>query len=88
MTLSYSRDPFCCLSPPRSWARSGTATGGHRPLRRRAGGDRLRPDKMVIRRHVGRGQVTPLHPEAVAFAAHYGLVICWLLPAGPRRRGG
>ena len=38
--------------------------------------------KTVVRRHVGRGQATPLHPEAVAFAANYGFAI-WL--AAPYR---
>jgi hypothetical protein len=38
--------------------------------------------KTVVRRHVGRGQATPLHPEAVAFAAPYGFAI-WL--AAPYR---
>jgi hypothetical protein len=36
----------------------------------------------VVRRHVGRGQATPLHPEAVAFASHYDFAI-WL--AAPYR---
>jgi hypothetical protein len=36
----------------------------------------------VVRRHVGRGQATPLHLEAVAFAAHYDFTI-WL--AAPYR---
>jgi hypothetical protein len=38
--------------------------------------------KTVVRRHVGRGQATPLHPEAVAFAGHYDFTI-WL--AAPYR---
>jgi hypothetical protein len=38
--------------------------------------------KTVVRRHVGRGQATPLHPEAVAFASHYDFTI-WL--AAPYR---
>jgi hypothetical protein len=38
--------------------------------------------KTVVRRHVGRGQQTPLHPEAVAFAGHYDFAI-WL--AAPYR---
>jgi hypothetical protein len=36
----------------------------------------------VVKRHVGRGQATPLHPEAVAFAGHYDFTI-WL--AAPYR---
>lgn len=38
--------------------------------------------KTVVRRHVGRGRATPLHPEAVAFASHYNFAI-WL--AAPYR---
>ncbi len=38
--------------------------------------------KTVVRRHVGRGQQAPLHPEAVAFAGHYDFAI-WL--AAPYR---
>jgi hypothetical protein len=38
--------------------------------------------KTVVRRHVGRGQATPLHPEAVTFASHYDFAI-WL--AAPYR---
>jgi hypothetical protein len=43
--------------------------------------------KTVVRRHVGRGQATPLHPEAVAFAQHYGFAI-WLAAAyRPQSKG-
>jgi hypothetical protein len=43
--------------------------------------------KTVVRRHVGRGQDVPLHPEAVAFAAHNGFAIrvCW--PERPQSKG-
>jgi hypothetical protein len=43
--------------------------------------------KTVVRRHVGRGQATPLLPEALAFAEHYGFAI-WLAPARrPQAKG-
>ena len=81
MTLSYSRDPFCCFTTSQDL---GTFFDCHRRAFAHFGGvpatlvyDRT---KTVIRRHVGRGQATPLHPEAVAFAAHYGFAI-WLAPA-------
>jgi hypothetical protein len=49
--------------------------------------------KTVVRRHVGRGQQAPLHPEALAFAGHYGFAV-WLAAAyrpqakGPGRAAG
>lgn len=76
MTLSYSRDPFCCFV-----ARQDLATfyGCHRRAFAHFGGapaeilcDRT---KTVVTHHVGRGQGTPLHPEAVAFAGHYGYAV-------------
>jgi hypothetical protein len=43
--------------------------------------------KTVVRRHVGRGQATPLHPEALAFAGHYGFAV-WLAAAyRPQTKG-
>jgi transposase len=83
MTLSYSRDPFCCFTASQDL---GTFWDCHRRAFAHFGGvpqvivyDRT---KTVVRRHVGRGQATPLHPEALAFAGHYGFVI-WL--AAPYR---
>src|SRR5215216_4283257 len=83
MTLSYSRDPFCCFTASQDL---GSFWDCHRRAFAHFGGvpativyDRT---KTVVRRHVGRGQATPLHPEAVAFAAHYGFTI-WL--AAPYR---
>ncbi len=83
MTLSYSRDPFCCFTAAQDL---GTFWDCHRRAFAHFGGvpavivyDRT---KTVVRRHVGRGQATPLHPEAVAFASHYDFVI-WL--AAPYR---
>jgi transposase len=83
MTLSYSRDPFCCFTASQDL---GTFWDCHRRAFAHFGGvpavvvyDRT---KTVVRRHVGRGQATPLHPEALAFAGHYGFAI-WL--AAPYR---
>jgi transposase len=88
MTLAYSRDPFCCFTAAQDLA---TFWDCHRRAFAHFGGvpavvvyDRT---KTVVRRHVGRGQVTPLHPEAVAFAAHYGFAI-WLAAAyRPQSKG-
>jgi transposase len=81
MTLSYSRDPFCCFTAAQDL---GTFWDCHRRAFAHFGGvpqvivyDRT---KTVVRRHVGRGQATPLHPEAVAFASHYDFTI-WLAAA-------
>jgi transposase len=83
MTLAHSRDPFCCFTASQDL---GTFWDCHRRAFAHFGGvpallvyDRT---KTVVRRHVGRGRQTPLHPEAVAFAAHYDFTI-WL--AAPYR---
>ena len=83
MTLAYSRDPFCCFAAAQDL---GTFWDCHRRAFAHFGGvpgvivyDRT---KTVVRRHVGRGQPTPLHPEGVAFASHYDFAI-WL--AAPYR---
>jgi transposase len=82
MTLAYSRDPFCCFTASQDL---GTFWDCHRRAFAHFGGvpavilyDRT---KTVVRRHVGRGQATPLHPEAVAFAGHYDFAI-WLAAPG------
>jgi transposase len=88
MTLSYSRDPFCCFVASQDLA---TFWDCHRRAFAHFGGvpttivyDRT---KTVIRRHVGRGQAAPLHPEALAFAGHYGFAI-WLAAAyRPQTKG-
>jgi hypothetical protein len=88
MTLAYSRVPFCCFTAGQDLA---TFWDCHRRAFAYFGGvpaaivyDRT---KTVVRRHVGRGQATPLHPEAVAFAEQYGFAI-WLPRTGPSPRGG
>ncbi len=88
MTLSHSRDPFCCFV-----ARQDLATfyDCHRRAFAHFGGvpaeivyDRT---KTVVKKHVGRGQDTPLHPEAVAFAGHYGYAIRLAAPRRPQAKG-
>src|SRR5437763_1754205 len=73
LTLSYSRDPFCCFVTSMDLVSFWDC---HIRAFEHFGGvpasivyDRT---KTVVRRHVGRGGDVPLHPEAVAFAAHYG----------------
>src|SRR4029450_5940044 len=83
MTLSYSRDPFCCFTASQDL---GSFWDCHRRAFAHFGGVPATivaaPNKHVARRHVRRGQATPLPPEAVAFAAHYDFAI-WL--AAPYR---
>jgi transposase len=88
MTLSYSRDLFCCFVASQDLA---TFWDCHRRAFARFGGvpativdDRT---KTVVRRHVGRGQATPLHPEAVAFASHYGFAIRLAAVGRPQAKG-
>jgi transposase len=88
MTLSYSRDPFCCYVASQDL---GSFWDCHRRAFAHVGGvpativyDRT---KTVVGRHVGRGQATPLHPEAVAFAAHYGFTIWLAAPGRPQTKG-
>src|SRR6266496_5478955 len=88
MTLSYSRDPFCCYT-----ARTDLATffGCHIRAFEYFGGvpgsvvyDRT---KTVVRRHVAPGKAVPLHPEAVAFAGHYGFDVDVLAAYRPTGKG-
>ncbi|MER7819158.1 DDE-type integrase/transposase/recombinase, partial [Streptomyces sp. NPDC096153] len=72
MTLSYSRDPFCCFTTGQDLA---TFFDCHRQAFAHFGGVPMSIDydrtKTVVRRHVAPGEAVPLHPEAVAFAGHY-----------------
>jgi transposase len=88
MVLSYSRDPFCCDVASQDLA---TFWDCHRRGFAHFGGvpaaivyDRT---KTVVRRHVGRGQATPLHPEAVAFASHYQFAVRLCAPRRPQAKG-
>lgn len=88
MVLSYSRDPFCCFTTSVDLA---TFWACHRRAFAHFGGvpgsivyDRT---KTVVRRHVAPGQAVPLHPEAVAFAGHYGFDIDVLAAYRPTGKG-
>jgi transposase len=89
MTLSYSRDPFCCYTASQDL---GSFWDCHRRAFAHFGGvpaviiyDRT---KTVVRRDVGRGQATPLHPEALALRATTASRSGLLLATGPRPRVG
>jgi len=88
MVLSHSRDPFCCFTTSMDLA---TFWDCHRRAFAHFGGvpgtivyDRT---KTVIRRHVAPGLAVPLHPEAVAFADHYGFTIDVLAAYRPTGKG-
>jgi len=88
MTLSYSRDPFCCFVTSMDMA---TFWDCHRRAFDHFGGvpaalvyDRV---KTVVRRHVAPGVAVPLHPEAVAFAGHYGFAVDVLAAYRPTGKG-
>jgi transposase len=88
MTLSYSRDPFCCFVTSQDLA---TFFDCHRRAFAHFGGvpmsivyDRT---KTVVRRHVAPGEAVPLHPEAVAFAGHYDFDIDVLAAYRPTGKG-
>jgi hypothetical protein len=88
MTLSYSRDPFCCYTASQDLA---TFFECHRRAFEHFGGvpmaivyDRT---KTVVRRHVAPGLAVPLHPEAVAFAGHYDFDIDVLAAYRPTGKG-
>lgn len=88
MTLSYSRDPFCCFVSSQDLV---TFWDCHRRAFAHFGGvpativyDRT---KTVVKRHVGRGEEVPLHREAIAFAAHYGFSIVVAPPRRPQWKG-
>ena len=88
MTLSYSRDPFCCFVASQDLV---TFWACHVAAFRHFGGapagilyDRT---KTVVKRHVGRGMEVPLHPEALAFAAHYGFAILVAAAYRPQAKG-
>jgi transposase len=88
MVLSHSRDPFCCFTTSMDLA---TFWDCHRRAFAHFGGvpgslvyDRT---KTVIRRHVAPGLAVPLHPEAAAFADHYGFSIDVLAAYRPTGKG-
>ncbi|MGW0665137.1 IS21 family transposase [Streptodolium elevatio] len=88
MTLSYSRDPFCCFTTSQDLQ---TFFDCHRRAFSHFGGvpmtivyDRT---KTVVRRHVAPGEAVPLHPEAVGFAGHYDFEIDVLAAYRPTGKG-
>ena len=88
MTLSYSRDPFTCFTTSMDLA---TFWDCHRRAFAHFGGvpgtivyDRT---KTVVRKHVAPGVAVPLHPEAAAFADHYGFIIDVLAAYRPTGKG-
>jgi transposase len=88
MTLSHSRDPFTCFTASMDMA---TFWACHRAAFAHFGGvpgsivyDRT---KTVVKRHVAPGSAVPIHPEAAAFAAHYGFTIDVLAAHRPTGKG-
>jgi len=88
MVLSHSRDPFTCFTTSMDLA---TFWDCHRRAFAHFGGvpgaivyDRT---KTVIKRHVAPGVAVPLHPEAAAFADHYGFTIDVLAAYRPTGKG-
>lgn len=88
MTLSFSRDPFCAFTTTMDMA---TFWDCHRRAFAHFGGvpaaivyDRT---KTVVKRHVAPGRAVPIHPEAAAFAEHYGFVIDVLATYRPTGKG-
>ncbi len=88
MTLSFSRDPFCCFVTSQDLV---TFWDCHRRAFDHFGGvpatvvyDRT---KTVVRKHVRRNVEVPLHPEAIAFAAHYGFSIVVAPARRPQFKG-
>lgn len=88
MTLSHSRDPFTCFTTSMDMA---TFWACHRAAFAHFGGvpaaivyDRT---KTVVKRHVAPGRAVPIHPEAAAFAAHYGFTIDVLAAYRPTGKG-
>ncbi|MET8615652.1 IS21 family transposase [Streptomyces misionensis] len=88
MTLSYSRDPFCCFTTSQDLQ---TFFDCHRRAFAHFGGvpmtivyDRT---KTVVRRHVAPGEAVPLHPDAVGFAGHYDFDIDVLAAYRPTGKG-
>lgn len=88
MTLAYSRDPFCCFVTSCDLA---SFWGCHIDAFAHFGGVPARVlydrTKTVVKRHVGRGEEVPLHPEAIAFAAHYGFAITVAPAYRPQAKG-
>jgi transposase len=88
MVLSWSRDPFICYTASADLV---TFFDCHRRAFAHFGGvpatvvyDRT---KTVVKRHVAAGAAVPLHPQAAAFADHYGFTIDVLAAYRPTGKG-
>lgn len=88
MVLSYSRDLFCCFTTSMNAAAWWDC---HRRAFAHFGGvpaaivyDRT---KTVVKRHVRPGVAVPLHPDAAAFADHYGFTPDVLAAYRPTGKG-
>ncbi|MFI1106260.1 IS21 family transposase [Streptomyces melanogenes] len=88
MTLSYSRDPFCCFTTGQDMR---TFFDCHHRAFAHFGGvpmtvvyDRT---KTVVRRHVAPGEAVPIHPQAAGFAGHYDFDIDVLAAHRPTGKG-
>lgn len=88
MVLAHSRDPFCRYTTSMDL---GTFWDCHRQAFAHFGGvpavivyDRT---KTVIRNHVRPREAVPLHPEAAAFAEHYGCDLDVLAAYRPTGKG-
>ena len=88
MTLSYSRDPFCCyvtsMDAATFWACHVRAFEHFGGVPASCVYDRT---KTIVRRHVAPGKAVPLTAEAVAFAGHYGFAIDVLAAYRPTGKG-
>src|SRR5215203_2404901 len=91
-----TRSTWCCrtraicspVSPPAwIWPPFGTATGGRSRTSAVPVAIVYDRTKTVIRRHVAPGVAVPLHPEAAAFADHYGFAIDVLAAYRPTGKG-
>ncbi len=83
-----SRDPFCCFTTRQDL---GMFFDCHRRAFAHFGGvpatlvyDRT---KTVVKRHVRPGEAVPVHPQAAAFAEHYGFTIDVLAAYRPTGKG-
>src|SRR4051812_47849213 len=88
MTLSYSRDPFCCFTTSLDLATFfGCHARAFAHFRGVPGSIVYDRTKTVVRRHVAPGRAVPIHPEAAAFAEHYGFAIDVLAARRPTGKG-
>ena len=88
MMLSWGRDPFTCFVTAQDMTslwdcrRRASAHIGGVP-----GSVLYDRAKTAAKRHVGRGELVALHPEAIVFAAHYGFSITVATPRRHQSKG-